>query len=132
MMEMNREERVALAGRISKLNYLFTADYIKALAVKSEEEKKAEAMKEKDEFCCMIMTGDWNSKVVLDCMKSCVEVIDFLLNDKEEVLQWQGAGITAMLDKANEEHEFDYSLPQAVSDILGIRFTKNVEKDNGQ
>ena len=82
-------------------------------------------MKDNDDFCCMIMTGEWNAKVTLDAMKTCVEVIDFLIDKDEEVLAWQGAGITAMLDKAHEEHEFSYDLPQAISDILGIRFLKD-------
>lgn len=125
MKEMNMEERKALATRITKLNYLLTSDYIKELSVKAEEEKKAAEMKDTDGFCCMIMTGDWNSKVTLDCMKTCVEVVDFLIDKDEEVLAWQAAGINAMLDKANEEHEFDYNLPQAISDILGIRFLKD-------
>ena len=106
------------------MNYMFTSEYLKELDNKAEEEKKAAEMKEKDGFGCMIMTGDWNAKVNLDCMKSCVEVINYLTDEKEEVSAWQAAGINAMLDKANEEHEVDYSMPQAISDILGIRFMK--------
>lgn len=125
MAEITMEERKALATRITKLNYLFTADYLKELANKEEEEKKAREAEEKDEFTCIVMTGDWNAKVNLDCMKSCVEVIDYLINEDDEPVEaWQFAGITAMLNKANEEHSFDYSMPQAISDILGIRFMK--------
>ena len=124
MAEVTREERKALAGRITKLNYLYTDEYLKELAKGEEEKARAKAMKDRDEFCCMVMTGDWNAKVDLDCMKSCVEVIHYLLNDDEAVESWQMAGITAMIDKSNEENSFDYSLPQAISDVLGIRFLK--------
>lgn len=57
-------------------------------------------------------------------MKSCVEIIHYLTSEEEVVAPWQMAGITAMLDKSNEEHSFDYSMPQAISDVLGIRFIK--------
>lgn len=124
MAEVTREERKALAARIAKLNYLYTDEYLADLAKDEEEKAKAKAMKDSDEICCMVMTGEWNAKVTLDCMKSCVEVIHYLLNDDEVVESWQMAGITAMLDKSNEENSFDYSLPQAISDVLGIRFLK--------
>lgn len=124
MAEVKMEDRKALAGRIAKLNYLYTDDYLKELDHSKEEKAKAEAMKDSDEICCMVMTGEWNAKVSLDCMKSCVEVIHYLLNNEEVVESWQMAGITAMIDKSNEENSFDYSMPQAISDVLGIRFLK--------
>ena len=126
MSEVTMEERKALARRIASLNYVYTDEYLQELAKAEEEKKAAEAMKNdsSDEFHCMIMTGDWNAHVNLDCMKSCVEIIHYLTDEKEEVCPWQMAGITAMLDKSNEEHGYDYSMPQAISDVLGIRFIK--------
>ncbi len=121
-MEITKEARNALATRISKMNYMFTEEYLKEIEIREEEEKKAKNLKD-DEF--MVMTGDWNAKVDLDCMKSCVEIIKYLTDDEETVEPWQFAGITAMLDQANKEHSVDYSMPQAISDVLGIRFLKN-------
>ena len=126
MSEVMMEERKALARRIASLNYVYTNEYIQELEKAEEEKKAAEAMKNdpSDEFRCMVMTGDWNAHVNLDCMKSCVEIIHYLTNEEEVVESWQMAGITAMLDKSNEDHSYDYSMPQAISDVLGIRFIK--------
>ena len=121
-MEITMEERKALAGRIAKLNYLYTADYLGDLETAEEEKKKIAEMQKKDEFCCMILTGEQNAKITLDCMKSCVDVIRFLNDEKNGVDAWQMAGIKAMLDQSNSDGGFSYDLPQAISDVLGIRF----------
>lgn len=126
MSEVTMEARKDLARRIATLNYYYTAEYLQELTTAEKEKKAAEAMKSEqtDEFRCMVMTGDWNAHVNLECMKNCVEIVNYL-TDKEEVVElWQLAGITAMLDKSNEEHSYDYSMPQAISDVLGIRFMK--------
>lgn len=126
MSEVTMEARKDLARRIAILNYYYTAEYLQELTTAEKEKKAAEAMKSEqtDEFRCMVMTGDWNAHVNLECMKNCVEIVNYL-TDKEEVVElWQLAGITAMLDKSNEEHSYDYSMPQAISDVLGIRFMK--------
>ena len=126
MSEVTMEARKDLARRIATLNYYYTAEYLQELTTAEKEKKAAEAMKSEqtDEFRCMVMTGDWNAHVNLECMKNCVEIVNYL-TDKEEVVElWQLAGITAMLDKSNEEHSYDYSMPQAISDVLGIRFVK--------
>ena len=126
MSEITMEERKALARRIAALNYVYTDEYIQELAKAEEEKMAAEAMKNEptNEFRCMVMTGDWNAHVNLECMKNCVEIIHYLTKEEEVVEPWQMAGITAMLDKSNEEHGYDYSMPQAISDVLGIRFIK--------
>ena len=126
MSEVTMETRKDLARRIATLNYYYTDEYLQELAKAEEEKKAAEEMKNDptDEFRCMVMTGDWNAHVNLECMKNCVEIIHYLTNEEEVVEPWQLAGITAMLDKSNEEHSFDYSMPQAISDVLGIRFIK--------
>ena len=126
MSEVTMEARKDLARRIAILNYYYTAEYLQELTTAEKEKKAAEAMKSEqtDEFRCMVMTGDCNAHVNLECMKNCVEIVNYL-TDKEEVVElWQLAGITAMLDKSNEEHSYDYSMPQAISDVLGIRFMK--------
>lgn len=128
MKEITMAERKELAARMAKLNFYYTEEYIAEVAKAEEEKKKAEAMKESGEFCCMIMTGDWNAHVDLDCMKECCEVIRYLNNEDEDVEAWQYMGIMAMLDQANEDRCFDYSMPQAISDILGIRFSKKDQK----
>ena len=126
MSDITKETCRALATRIARMENLFTAEYIQELAKAEQEKKAAEAMKNEpgDEFKCIVMTGDWNAQVDLDCMKSCVEIIAYLTEDDCDLQDWQLAGITAMLDKANENHSVDYSMPQAISDVLGIRFLK--------
>ena len=126
MDEITMENRKDLARRIATLNYYYTAEYLQELDKAEQEKKAAEELKngQVDEFRCMILTGDWNAQVDLDCMKSCVEIIRYLIDEKEVVEAWQVAGITAMLDKSNEEHCFDYSMPQAISDVLGSSLQK--------
>ncbi len=126
MSEVRMEARKELAKRIAALNYLFTSEYLQEIGKAEEEKKIAEKMKneESNEFRCIVMTGDWNAQVDLDCMKSCVEIIKYLTDENEAVEGWQMAGIKAMLDQSNEDRSYDYSMPQAISDVLGIRFLK--------
>lgn len=126
MTEITKETRRELATRIARMENVFTAEYIKELAKAEEEKKAAAAMKNEsgNEFKCLVMTGDWNAQVDLECMKSCVEIIAYLTEDDCDMQDWQHAAITAMLDTANENHFVDYSMPQAISDVLGIRFIK--------
>ena len=51
-----------------------------------------------------------------------MKVIKFLANEDEVVYGWQLDGINAMLNRANDDKEYDYSMPTAISDVLGIRF----------
>lgn len=127
MPKFTKEDRKNLMTRICKLNMIFTEEYLNELKTAEEEKKKAEELKktETDEIRCVVMTGDWNAQVDLDCMKTCAEIIGYLRDEENEVEAWQLAGINAMMDKSNEEHSVDYSMPQAISDVLGIRFMKD-------
>lgn len=124
MTTFTKEVRMKLMTRICKLNMIFTEEYLNELKTAEEEKKKVEELKEteRDELCCMVLTGEWNANVDLDCMKTCAEIIGYLRDEENDVEAWQLAGINAMMDKSNEEHSVDYSMPQAISDILGIRF----------
>ena len=124
MYEATMEERKALANRIHKLNSLYTMDYLDDLKKAAEEEAECKRIMEEntDEVICMVMTGNQNAKVTLTCMEDCMKVIKFLSNKDETVYGWQLKGINAMLDQANEDHEYDYSMPTAISDVLGIRY----------
>lgn len=124
--EATMEQRRELAVRIHKLNSLFTREYLAEL---KNQKKEQEAIKKLEsdsssEIKCMALTADWNASVDLDCMTECIEVIDYLQNEEEPVELWQLAGINAMIDQSNKDRSFDYSLPQAISDMLGIRFLK--------
>ena len=124
--EATMEQRRELAVRIHKLNSLFTREYLAEL---ENQKKEQEAIKKLEsdsssEIKCMALTADWNASVDLDCMTECIEVIDYLQNEEEPVELWQLAGISAMICQSNKDHSFDYSLPQAISDVLGIRFLK--------
>lgn len=127
MAKFTKEDRHNLIGRICKMNMIFTEEYLKELETAEQEKKKAEELKktETDEIRCVVMTGDWNAQVDLDCMKTCAEIIGYLRDEENDVEAWQLAGINAMMYKSNEEHSVDYSMPQAISDVLGIRFMKD-------
>ena len=124
MYEATMEERKALANRIHKLNSLYTMDYLDDLKKAAEEEAEAQKIKEEnsDEIVIMVMTGSQNAKVTLGCMEDCIKIIKFLANKDETVYGWQMEGINAMLNQANKDHEYDYSMPTAISDVLGIRY----------
>ena len=126
MKESTKETRINLITRICKMNMLFQIEYFEDLKKAEEEQKQAEELKksESDDIQVMLMTGDWNAKVSLDCMKSCAEVCDYLREEKNELYEWQAKAITAMIDQAKEDESYPYDMPQAISDILGIRFMK--------
>ena len=131
MYEATMEERKELANRIHRLNSLFTLDYLDDLKKAEEEKAAAKRMTEEnsDKITVMVMTGDWNAKVTLGCMKDCMDIIKFLADKEKQVLGWQMDAINAMLNRANEEKEYDFSMPTAISDVLGIRYLKKEEKE---
>ena len=122
--EATMEQRKELAGRIHRLNSLFTIEYLEELENGKKEQEAVQKMKEGGEPEIMVLTADWNAKVNLDGMRDCMDVIKYLSNEENEVYLWQLAGINAMLDQSNADKSFDYSLPTAISDVLGIRFMK--------
>ena len=127
MAKLTKEDRHNLIGRICMMNTIFIKEYREELLKAKEEKKKAEEMmkEESDEIRCMVMTGDWNAKVDLDCIKTCSEIFDYLYDEENDVEPWQLIAINAMMDKCNEDNSVDYALPQAISDVLGIRFMKD-------
>ncbi len=114
------EERKATARRIQRLCYIFTSDYIDDMKKASEEEEACKRMKENPdgEIKIMVLTGDQNAKVSLECMTECVKAVRLLLNPKEDIDDWMLAGINAMIDKSNEAHGYAFDLPTAINGVM--------------
>lgn len=116
------EERKELAKRLRRATYLFTREYLDELE-KVEQEKaecKAaeEAYKSDGVVRCVLLTAENNAKTMLGCMKDMVRAAEILADPEEDVDEWMMAGITAMLDKANEMKIIPYDLPGSICGVL--------------
>lgn len=99
-------------------------EYMNDLEKAEEERKACEKAKESGELVVMILTGEQNAKVMLECMKDMKEAIDFMSNTDRDVENWQLAGINAMFDQCNAERVIPFDIGTAVCGILGTQFYK--------
>lgn len=99
-------------------------EYMNDLEKAEEERKACEKAKESGELVVMILTGEQNAKVMLECMKDMKEAIDFMNNTDRDVENWQLAGINAMFDQCNAERVIHFDIGTAVCGILGTQFYK--------
>ena len=73
---------------------------------------------------CMVLTAENNAKVMLECIKELVQAVDILTDREEDVDDWMLAGITAMLDKCNEQKVIPFDLPTSICGLLGAEWRK--------
>ena len=78
-------------------------DYMDDLKTAEMERAIAKTKEENGEPFCMIMTGECMTKLKDD-----------------EIANWQLAGLNAIFDQCNADHEIPYDLGVAVCGILGI------------
>lgn len=96
-------------------------DYMDDLKTAELERAIARTKEENGEPFCMIMTGENNAKVVLSTMKDIKKGIECMTKLKDdEIANWQLAGLNAIFDQCNADHEIPYDLGVAVCGILGI------------
>lgn len=126
----NWEERKETARRIQRLMYHYTCDYMDELAKKEKEDKAVEEMKNSSsaEIKCVVLTAEWNAKVVLDCMKDCRKAVRILANKNEEVDNWMLAGINAAITEATKDGFIPFDLPACLCGMLGAEW-RNCEKN---
>jgi hypothetical protein len=108
--------------RLMKLLGVFTMDYLSDLENIENEKKLCAEAEQTGEPKIIVLTGEQNAKVMLNCMKEIRKAVKFLNDDENEVDNWQLAGINAMFDTVNETKEIPYDLPYAVCGILGTDF----------
>lgn len=118
MLEKLRET----ARRIQRLGFWFAEEML------DEEEKgeknRSEFEKEKaenpDKLIVMVDCSENNVRCMKDCLKSCVKSYRHMSEEKDEIEEWQLAGINAMMDQANKEGIVPYDLPYSIEGILLI------------
>ena len=99
-------------------------EYMNDLEKAEQEREACKKAEESGEFTIMVLTGEQNAKVMLDCMKDMKEAIDFMNNTDRDVENWQLAGINAMFDQCNSEGIIPFDIGTAVCGILGTQFYK--------
>lgn len=67
----------------------------------------------------MISTAENNARVMKSCMK---EAAEFLRDEKNDVEEWQLAGINAMFDQCNKENMVPYDMPTAIKGLLCMQY----------
>ena len=88
-----------------------------------EKEKEAfEKAKEAGELVVMISTAENNTRVMKSCMKEAREAAEFLRDEKNDVEEWQLAGINAMFDQCNKENMVPYDMPTAIKGLLCMQY----------
>jgi hypothetical protein len=115
--------------RLRLLMSCYSIEYLHDLDVAEKEKKAVEKAKESDELTCFVMVGEQNAKVMLDCMKSVRDAIEYMKDEENIVENWQLAGINAMLEQANEDHMISFDLGYAICGILGTEYCKKKAAD---
>lgn len=121
------DERKKLAKRLQRVTFWFTGEYVKELANKEKEDaavKARQAEPDDGQIKCMVLTAENNAKVMLECIKELVQAVDILTDREEDVDDWMLAGITAMLDKCNEQKVIPFDLPTSICGLLGAEWRK--------
>ena len=108
--------------RMHKLMSVVTLEYLADLEQAEEERKACEEAEKNDDLVVVVLTGKTNAQVMLDIMKEIRKGINFMKDEKNEVENWQLAGINAMFDQCNEDKCIPFDIAYAVNGILGIAF----------
>lgn len=111
-MTENREKAIK---RTKNLAYWFMGEMLK-------EEERGEKEKEAGELVVMISTAENNARVMKSCMKEAREAAEFLRDEKNDVEEWQLAGINAMFDQCNKENMVPYDVPTAIKGLLCMQY----------
>ena len=108
-MTENREKAIK---RTKNLAYWFMGEMLKE-EERGEKEKEAfEKAKEAGELVVMISTAENNAR----------EAAEFLRDEKNDVEEWQLAGINAMFDQCNKENMVPYDMPTAIKGLLCMQY----------
>ena len=78
--------------------------------------------KEAGELVIMISTAENNTRVMKSCMKEAREAAEFLRDEKNDIEEWQLAGINAMFDQCNKESMVSYDMPTAIKGLLCMQY----------
>ena len=99
-------------------------DEDRAIEAKNKEKEKEafEKAKEAGELVVMISTAENNARVMKSCMKEAREAAEFLRDEKNDVEEWQLAGINAMFDQCNKENMVPYDMPTAIKGLLCMQY----------
>lgn len=120
--EVRRQNREKAIKRTKNLAYWFMGEMLKE-EERGEKEKEAfEKAKEAGELVVMISTAENNARVMKSCMKEAREAAEFLRDEKNDVEEWQLAGINAMFDQCNKENMVPYDMPTAIKGLLCMQY----------
>jgi len=99
-------------------------EYMNDLEEAEQEREACKKAEESGELTIIVLTGEQNAAVMLECMKDMKEAIDFMSNTDNDEENWQLAGINAMFDQCNTECIVPFDIGTAVCGILGTQFYK--------
>ena len=112
-----------LANPLKKvLRLASTRDLKHAEDCRKKEKEAFEKAKEAGELVVMISTAENNARVMKSCMKEAREAAEFLRDEKNDVEEWQLAGINAMFDQCNKENMVPYDMPTAIKGLLCMQY----------
>ena len=118
-MTENREKAIK---RLKNLAYWFMGEMLE-WEEKGEKEKEAfEKAREAGQPVIMISTTENNARVMKSCMKEARAAAEFLKDEKNDVEEWQIAGINAMFDQCNKECIVPYDMPTAITGLLCMKY----------
>ncbi len=118
-MTENRERAIK---RMKNLAYWFMGEMLKE-EERGEKEKEAfEKAKEAGKQVIMVSTAENNTRVMKECMKEARDAAEFLKDEKNDIEEWQVAGINAMFDQCNKENIVPYDMPTAIKGLLCMQY----------
>lgn len=114
------ENRQKAIKRMYKLVYWFADEMFKYEDMEAQEKAEIErrCKEAPDEPIVLLCTSGRNAEVMKECMRETRDAADFLKNSKNDIEEWQIAGINAMFDQCNVEKIIPFDMPTAIKGLL--------------
>ena len=128
----NWNERKELGRRIQRLMFHYTCEYMDEMEKKAKEDEAVEKMQsaaaDGEPVQYMVLTAEWNAKVMMDCMEECRKAVRVLFDKGEEVENWMIAGVNAAITEATKDGFIPFDLPTCICGMLGAEFRDCLKK----
>lgn len=116
------ESRRNVVKRLQKLTAWFAEEMLneEEKGRKNREEFEKAKAENPDRVVMMVDCSENNVRCMKDCMTASIKATKYIRSKKNDVQEWQIAGINAMFDQVNKENIVPYDLPYAILGTLLI------------
>ena len=118
------ESRETAIRRMKNLAYWFMCEMLNEEEKREKQKEEFEKAKKErpGELVMMVSAADNNARVMKSCMKEARDAAEFLKDEKNDIEEWQLAGINAMFDQCNKEGIVPFDMPTAIKGLLCMQY----------